>query len=221
MLQFNNASTDQAREAAFAQAWANLYMVRRVWPNDASASVQSALLLADLGAAWGLQKNIVEVLNPALKDAKGTADEPRLEYRLGRAYEELGDAASAEQHLLAAERSLLSAHSGKVESSAVLMALGLFYKRHAQDRAAIQRFHSARDLTGQDPLHQAECQLEALKAAAELTDDPTHDTARAEFDVCLRKITSARGTKVTVSDNRTINTLESDANRIRDRLRLR
>jgi hypothetical protein len=121
---FYRAQSDQEREAAFAEAWANLAILARVWPTDTSALLEGALIRADLASNWGLHQNIVEVLVPVAEYAKGTPREPDVELRLGQAYERLGNARDAEVHLTAAERSLPSIHACPIRTPSTMQASG-------------------------------------------------------------------------------------------------
>lgn len=182
----------QQRFAAFAEAHANLTVIRKQWPNDKGAIVRSALMQSDLGIAWNLPQNVVDDLTPVLPLVAKTADETIVERRLGQAYEHLHNGTEAEKHLLAAEQALHGAHVNIVDSEATLDAVAMFYLRQKKPREAIARFHAVADLPGQSPLLKASSALSSLQAALTLDDEPGHDTANRESQALDQYIYEAR-----------------------------
>src|SRR5947207_2608010 len=140
----------------FAQAWGNLALVRKQWPNDKNAVVRSGIMQADLATEFGAWSKAIDPLLEILPAAAKTDSEPQVEMKLAQAYEQTANIAEAENHLLAAERAVHAAHSGRVEAEGILNAVALFYSRRNNPRAAIQRFREAANLPGQDAINKAQ-----------------------------------------------------------------
>jgi hypothetical protein len=63
----------------FAEAWSNLSLVRKVWPNDKSAFLRSGVMQADLAAELGVWPKVVETLVEVEPVAATTDAEPPVE----------------------------------------------------------------------------------------------------------------------------------------------
>jgi tetratricopeptide (TPR) repeat protein len=197
----------------FAETWANLALIRRMWPDDKSAFVRSGIMQADLAAELGAWSYAVNPLLEVLPAAAKSDVEPQVERRLGQAYEQMGNVADAERHFLAAERTMHSAHLNRGESQAILTKLGWFYSHHGKPREAIQRFREAQNLPGQDLLSQANFQLAILQQTVPLG----KDAAAPEFARFDDLVAVAHRTTLSPGEAAEVNHMVQHAQRLRDK----
>jgi len=200
----------------FAQAWSNLALVRKAWPNDKNAFVRSGIMQADLAGEFRLWNKAIGALQEILPATSKTAMEPQVEQKLGKAYEESGNAALAETHFLAAERAMRSTHVNRVESEAVLGSVALFYARHNKPAEAISRFREAANLPGQDAINKLHYQLSAAEQAARVG----RDAAAPELSRFDDLVVAARKTNLSPVDATLVNHMTAQAQRIRDNAHL-
>ncbi len=205
----------QQKFDALAETMANLQIIPKVWPNDTAAIVRGAIMQADLGAEFGLYPNIIEALLPILPLVGNTTSEAGVERRLGEAYEMSGKFVEAEKHLLAAERSLAPT-ANRVEAEAVLGNVAMFYSRRNQPREAIKRLRRQGQWPGQDVVNKMISQLEILKNAVRLRDDPAHDVARQELARFDDLLFLARGTILSPGDAHLVESMAQHAQRIKN-----
>jgi tetratricopeptide (TPR) repeat protein len=194
-----------------AEAWANLALVPKAWPNDANAVVRSAVMEADVAAEFGLWGKVVRPLTDALPSAAKTNSTAEVEERLGQAYAEIGDPSAAEEHYLAAERAMHTDHVNRVESQAIVSGLANLYARQNKRPEALQWFHAARDLGGQDAAHRVVFQTLAAEQALRID----RKTLTAELAQLEELIAAARRTTLSPADATTVNHAEQQADRIR------
>ena len=200
----------------FAQAWSNLALVRKAWPNDKNAFVRSGVMQADLAGEFRLWNKAIGALQEILPVAANTAMEPQVELKLGKAYEQLGNTAQAGAHLLAAERAVHATHVNRVESEAVLGNVALFYARQNKPAEAISRFHEAANLPGQDAINKLHYQLSAAEQAARIG----RDAAAPELSRFDDLVLAARKTNLSSVDATLLNHMTAQAQRIRDQVHL-
>jgi hypothetical protein len=212
-----DAQQPQQKFDALAETLANLQIIPKLWPNDTTAIVRGAIMQADLGAQFGLFPNIIGSLLPIVPLVQRTALEPGVERRLGQAYEMTGNIAEGEKHLLAAERSLGSSQVDRVEVRAVLGTIAMFYSRRNQPREAIKRLHRQADLPGEDIVNRMMSQLQIVKQAVRLSDDPLHQEAKGELAAFDQLLFRARGTPLTAPDANSVEHMAQEAQRIKDR----
>lgn len=197
----------------FAQAWSNLRVVREFWPNDKDAIVRSGILQGDLAVEMGGWGPAIAPLLEVLPAAEKTPMEPLIERRLGEAYENTSNVAEAEKHLLAAERTMRSAHLDRVEMQAILSGLAMFYSRQNKPREAIQRFREAMNLPGQDHVGRIGFQV----SIAEQTMRFSPNEADTEFARVDDLILAARKTTLSPSDANLVNVMADHAQQLRRR----
>ncbi len=207
----DQAQEPQQKMQLLAETLANLSAVPKMWPNDTAAIIRAAIMKADIGAEFGLFPNIIEALLPIAPLVQKTDAVPGVERRLAEAYEMSGKFAEAEEHLLAAERSLESARVNRVEAEAVLGATAMFYARRNQPREAIKRLRRSAELPGQDVVNKMINQLEILKQAVRLSDDPGHAVARLELATFDDLLFRARATSSRVEDSKLVENMAQDA----------
>jgi tetratricopeptide (TPR) repeat protein len=195
-----------------AQTFGNLALVRRQWPNDKRAVVRSGIMQADLAAELGALPKALDALLEALPSASKTDQEPAVEWRLGKAYDESGNPAEAEKHFLNAERTMRSSHLNRVESQNILNSSGLFYSRQEKPAEAIQRFHEEQLLPGQDVVGKAVLQLSVVKEAVKLSKGESAKEL-AELDSL---IVEAQRTNLGHDDAALMGDLQKHAKRIHD-----
>ena len=200
----------------FAQAWSNLALVRKAWPNDKNAFVRSGVMQADLAGEFRLWNKAIGALQEILPAASKTAMEPQVEQKLGKAYEQSGNTAQAETHYLAAERAMHSTHVNRVESEAVLSSVALFYARQNKPAQAISRFREAANLPGQDAINKLHYQLSAAEQAARVG----RDAAAPELSRFDDLVLAARKTNLSPVDATLVNHMTAHAQRIRDTVHL-
>ncbi|MGH9424524.1 MAG: tetratricopeptide repeat protein [Thermoanaerobaculia bacterium] len=196
----------------FAQTWANLELVRKAWPNDRNAVVQSGIMQADMASGFNLWPKSAEILLEILPAAVKTDAEPQVEEKLGQAYDQSGNPAEAEKHLLAAERAMHRVHPNRVESESILSTIGMFYTRQNKPLEAIQRFREAGALPGQDIVNRMQFQLSVVKQAARLGNDAGVPEF-ARFDDLIRE---SQRTPLSPEDATQIRDMKQHAQRIRD-----
>jgi len=196
----------------FAQAWGNLAIVRKRWPNDKNAVVRSGIMQADLAAEFGAWSKTIEPLTEILPAAAKTDSEAQVEQKLGQAYERTGNAAEAETHLLAAERALHSAHAGRVQAESVLSTVAMFYARQNKPQEAIQRFRAAANLPGQSAINKTHFQLNVADQAARLG----RDAAAPELTRFDDLVLAARSTSLTPADATLLDHMVQHAQRLRN-----
>lgn len=197
----------------FAEVWSNLTLVRRAWPDDKVSTVRSAIMQADLAGELGILPNAVTPLLEVLPTASHTGFESQVERRLGQAYEQMGNAQESEEHFLAAERAIHSSHAGRVEAEETLSNVAMFYSRHNNPRAAMQRFREAANLPGQDVVNQMHFQLAIAEQAARLG----KDSAAPEFARFDDFVSAAHHTTLSAADANAVNNMMKHAQRIRDK----
>jgi tetratricopeptide (TPR) repeat protein len=195
-----------------AEAWANLSLVRKAWPNDKPAAVQSGVMQADLAAEFNLWPKALDVLLEILPAAGKTDAEPRVEQKLGQTYEHIGDIAESEKHLLAAEQAMRRVHPNRVESEDILSSLGTFYARQNKPQEAIRRFREAGALAGQDVVNKMQFQLAVVEQAARLG----QDVAAPELTRLDDLISEAHRTPLSASDATLVSHITQHAQRIRN-----
>jgi tetratricopeptide (TPR) repeat protein len=196
-----------------AQALANLALVRRQWPNDKRAVARSGIMQADLSAEFGALPKAIDGLWEALPAASNTDLEPGVELRLGKAYEQLGNATEAEKHFLSAERTMRASHLNPVESHSILNNTGLFYSRQNKPSEAIRRFHEAQQLPGVSVAVKVSLQLSAVKEGGKLGKDVWAPEI-AKFD---ELIVEAQHTSLSHGEASAIDDMQKDAKRVRGR----
>jgi len=168
---------------------------------------------ADLTAEFGALPKAIDALLEALPAASKTDMEPGVELRLGKAYEQQGNAAEAEKHFLGAERTMRASHLNRVDSEDILASTGLFYSRHQKPLEAIQRFHESQRLPGQDVVNRAMLQLQVLREAVK-TNAETSKQEFAAFDDLIAEVqhsTLGHGDAVVIAD------VQKDAKDLRER----
>ena len=196
-----------------AQALANIAIVRKQWPNDKRAVVRSGIMQADLAAEFGALPQALDGLLEALPAASKTDMEPGVELRLGKTYEQMGNAADAEKHFLAAERTMHASHLNRVESSDILNSVGLFYSRQNKPSEAIRSFHEAQNLPGQDAVNKLSLQLSVVKEAVKLGNEVSAQEL-AQFD---QLVADAHRMNLGHDDAAAINDMQQHVKRIRER----
>jgi tetratricopeptide (TPR) repeat protein len=196
-----------------AQTMANLALVRKQWPNDKRAVARSGIMQADLAAEFGALPKAIDGLLEALPAASKTDMEPGVELRLGKAYEQIGNAAEAEKHFLGAERTMHASHLNRVESEDILSSTGLFYSRQQKPSEAIRRFHEAQRLPGQDVVNRATLQLQVLREAVKINGE-TSIQEFASFDDLMaeaQRSTLGHGDAALIAD------VQKDAKSVREK----
>jgi tetratricopeptide (TPR) repeat protein len=194
----------------FAEAWSNLGLVRKVWPNDKNAFLRSGIMQADLGAEFAAWPNVVQALVEVEPAAAKTDMEPQVEQKLGQAYERIGNVAEAEKHLLAAERAMHSAHSDRVQSQEILTSLATLYSRQNKPQEAIRRFREAQELPGQQSINKVQFQLQIAEQAAHVS----RDAAEHELTHLDEFVSAARQTTLTPAEATLLNDVVSHAQRL-------
>jgi len=216
----DEAQLPQQKFAALTETLANLKIIPKTWPNDTAAVVRGAMLQADIGAEFGLFPVITDALLPVIPLVQKTAQEPDVERRLGEAYEMMGKYVEAEKHLVAAERSLTPKLMDCADANAVLTSVAMFYARRNQPREAIKRLRRKAELPGQDVVNKMISQLEILKQAVRLSDDPAYAVARQELATFDDLLFRARGTTLSSQDARLVENMANHAQRIKNQHRL-
>jgi tetratricopeptide (TPR) repeat protein len=195
-----------------AQTFGNLDLVHRQWPNNKRAIVRSGIMQADLAAELGALPKTIDALLLALTAASKTDQEPAVEWRLGKAYDESGNPAEAEKHFLNAERTMRSSHLNRIESQNVLNTSGLFYSRQGKPAEAIRRLHEEQLLPGQDAVGKAVLQLSVVKEAVKLSKEESAKEL-ADLDSLIDQ---AQRTNPGHDDATLISDVQKDAKRIHD-----
>lgn len=196
----------------FAQAWSNLSLVRSAWPNDKNAVVQSGVMQADLATEFSAWQKVVDVLVEILPSAANTDSEPHVEQKLGQAYEQVGNAAESERHLLAAERAMHRTHLNRVESEEILSRLAMFYSRQNKPQEAMKRFREAQNLPGQDVVNKMRFQLSLIEQA----DRVGKNVAAPEFLRFDDLISESQRTALSPSDATLVSHMKQHAQRVHD-----
>ena len=196
-----------------AQVLGNLAIVRKQWPNNKDAVIRSGIMQADLAEEFGVLPQAVDGLLEALPAASKTDMEPGIELRLGKAYEQMGNATEAEKHFQGAEKALHGSHINRIESTDILNNVGLFYARQNKPSDAIRRFHDAQKLQGQDVVRRASLQLSVLKEAVKL-DKGVSAQELAQFDDLVAE---AQRTNLNHDDAAAIGNMQQHAKHIRDK----
>jgi tetratricopeptide (TPR) repeat protein len=191
---------------------ANLDLIHRQWPNDKRAIVRSGIMQADLAAEFGALPKTIDALRLALAAASNTDQEPSVEWRLGKAYDEAGNPAEAEKHFLNAERTMRSSHLNRIDSQNILNTSGLFYSRQGKPEEAIRRFHEEQLLPGQDAIGKAVLQLSVVKEAVKLSKEESAKEL-ADLDSLIDQ---AQRTNLGHDDAALIGDLQKHAKRIHD-----
>jgi len=196
-----------------AQVLGNLAIVRKQWPNNKAAVARSGMMQADLSEELGVLPQAIDGLLEALPAASKTDMEPGIELRLGKAYEQMGNATEAEKHFQGAEKALHGSHLNRIESTDILNNVGLFYARQNKPSDAIRRFHDAQKLPGQDVVRRASLQLSAVKEAVKL-DHGVSTQELAQFDDLIAE---AQHANLSHDDAAAISNMEQHAKRLRDK----
>jgi tetratricopeptide (TPR) repeat protein len=196
-----------------AQVLGNLAIVRKQWPNNKDAVIRSGIMQADLAEEFGVLPQAVDGLLETLPAASKTDMEPGVELRLGKAYEQMGNATEAEKHFQGAEKALHGSHLNRIESTDILNNVGLFYARQNKPSDAIRRFHDAQKLPGQDVVRRASLQLSAVKEAMKL-DKGASAQELAQFDDLVAE---AQRTNLSHDDAAAIGNMQQHAKHIRDK----
>jgi lipopolysaccharide biosynthesis regulator YciM len=198
----------------FAEAWSNLSLVRKAWPTDKKAVVRSGIMQADLAVEFNQWTKAVDVLLEVLPAADKADTEPQVEQKLGQAYEQVGNLAESEKHLLAAERAMHRVHPNRVQSEDILISLGTYYSRQNNPHEAIKRFREAAGLSGQDVVNRMQFQLSVAKEAARLG----KDAAVPELRILDDLVSEAHQTRLSPADATLVNRIAQHAQRIHDSL---
>jgi len=201
------------KQDLIAEAMGNLVIVRKLWPNDKRAVVRSGIMQADLLAEFGGLPLAINALLEALPAASKTDQEPGVELRLGKAYDQSGNPVEAERHFLNAERTMRSSHLNRLESHEILNSVGLFYSRQDNPAEAIQRFHEAQLLQGLDVVAKANLQLSVVKEAIKL---PKEQWTK-EFATFDSLIAEGRRTTLSPGDAAAIEDLQKHATKVREK----
>ena len=199
----------------FAEAWANLSLVRAAWPNDNDAVVKSGVMQANLAAEFNLWPKAVDVLLEILPASDKTDAQAEVEQKLGQAYEQIGNVAESEKHLLAAERTMHRVHLNRVQSQDILSSVATFYARRNKPIEAIQRFREAAALEGQDPINKLQYQLSIAEQASLLGKDAA-DPELAHLDDL---VSEARKSPLSPADAILVDHIAQHAQRVRGKSR--
>jgi hypothetical protein len=194
------------RMTAALDAMSNLAVIPQRWPHETDAVLESYLLQGELALGQSMPRNAVDALKAALPKSSKTRYYVPVEQKLALAHERLGDAAAAEAHLLAAERS--PEFRNHPHAPTVLQQLGMLYSRTNRPREAMNRFRAAADLPGQAREGaRASYLIAALKEAVRLSDDPDRAAAKATARDAERALAQARRGK---QDSRTLSGADDD-----------
>jgi tetratricopeptide (TPR) repeat protein len=212
-----SAPDDAARIQRALEVIANLDVVRRAWPKTTDAIVDAALMQYDIAMEFNMPRNAVDALAAALPSVKKSRHEPRLEYRLGAAYEAAGDLSAAESHYHAAEKSAHFKLVDRIEADDALQHIAMFYARQNKPRESLKRFRAAADLDGQSPTLKVLHRFAALKEAVRLSDDAGRDEAKREAQALRDAIKDAKDktkNKRSSSDAVMLTDVERDMQRV-------
>jgi len=219
-LHAGGEATEQDRLDGIAEAWTNYEIISKVWPDDADAVVLAALGQHSLAFRANLRGAAVSALANALPAAKKTRYEPEVEEKLAMAYENVGRAVDAEEHYLAAERSLHRSKADVVRAASVLGNVGRFYAHHGAARDAIKYFKAGADWPGQSPVARIQFQLQIAKYGAKLSDDPDQLVPKTALSAADQLISEYRGKASGHGEAEALETVAREAKLLRTRLGL-
>jgi tetratricopeptide (TPR) repeat protein len=196
----------------FAEAWSNLALVRKAWPNDKTAVLRSGVMQADLAAQFGVWPEVVKTLLEVEPAAAKTDMEPQIEQKLGQGYERIGDVLEAEKHLLAAEQAMHAAHSDRVQSEEILTSLATLYARQNKPQEAIRWYREAQKLPGQDAINKVQFQLQIAEQAVRIG----RGAAEPEFTHFDEFVAAARQRTLSPGEASLLNDMVRHAERLRN-----
>ncbi|HEX8407342.1 MAG TPA: hypothetical protein VF883_00635 [Thermoanaerobaculia bacterium] len=138
-MEYGRARDDAARHLAVARAGSAFDAVRKKWPRDAGAYIQSLLLQSDLFHNANAPENVIRLLAPHKEWIAGNGNEPALLRRLGTAYGMTGNEKDAEKAFQQALKSkILDTHPD--QAMLLHRAAALFHSRGGRSREAAVHF---------------------------------------------------------------------------------
>lgn len=213
----HQATSEQGRLEAIRTTWECLTTIPDVWPDDANAVVQSAVMRYELAMESHSTETAIESLLPITDLARKTILASGVERRLGEAYSIVGDRANAEKHFVQSEASL-NADTNVIEASAVLRSVADFYAQQKNFAEAIKRLDRGAQLPNQNLVSQIQFRLSSAREALKLPDESRTETATREFTALDELIAASRSKPLSATEATSTESFAREAGRLRERL---
>lgn len=199
---------ENERQLAAIEAFANLDVIPKRFPNDADAILQSYLLKDEAARAARMLGNSKLALTQAAPLSTGTKYRPTIEQRLGEVFDRLGDAKTAAEHFRTAEQSLQIAGVTPEQAGTVLNAAAFFYHNQSRAQDAIRCYRTAAHWNNQSNIARASYLLSSMREALSLKDAAQ---ARRDADEIERTIEGSKRPE----DQNLLSSLRKEVNRMR------
>lgn len=208
------ATSEQGRLEATQATWACLAAIPELWPGDANAVVQSAIMRYELAIESRATQTAIDSLLPVTDTARKTILAAAVERRLGEAYMLVGDRDNAEKHFVQAEAALNS-DTTIIEASAVLRSVADFYVQKKNPAEAVKRLDRGAQLPDQSLVNQMQFRLASAREALNLRDDTRSETAAREFAALDQLIATARSKQLSAAEASSTESFAREAGRLR------